>query len=587
MTESQQNPSTGKHFIQGLPKKAVASVLALSLCTMPFGALGSSEAFADGGKAAGETVAIDAAGAAAGSSAAADKVQVPEFEGSQWVERYLDGKELNYEQLQEIDFKALKEFDEKLAKEMAELMESLAPAEPAPSPEPAPTPDPTPVPPATDSQPGADEGQDTAPESPAPSVPADKETQKPAAGDKAEGKPSASKGEDAKPSSGKTEGGSSAAAAPQVEAPEDDEPSYPEWTYNGDTSFTFVAYTDDMTAQKFIAAFGEQARQVGQEQGVYASVMLAQAVLESASGTAELAQKPDYNILGMKGSYEGKSVTKFITSTGDDGQQHTTLDTYRSYPGYQECLEDYAADLQSAGGLRAMTKEQAATWQDAVDALQEAHGDDPSYGRKVAQLIEDYDLARYDEPLAYEAVNPILVPVPKTDEEKAEARERAIAEAAAEGRTLDEAALEAVANEPKLEERTLADLAAETVSHLGDPYVWGGTQPGSFDCSGLVQYSYGEALQMSLPRTTYYQCLQGQDVDFADLHTGDLLFFADEKGVAVHVAMYLGEGCYIEAPTFNQQVKITTMVEKTPTFAKRMLATQPVPEPEPEVESAA
>lgn len=585
MVESQQNSHSDKRFTQGLPRKAMASVLALSLGLMPFAGLGSGTAFADGGKA----VAGMEAAVSVDATAAAGKVEVPEFEGSQWVERYLDGKELTYEQLQEIDFKALKDFDEKLAKEMAELMESLAPIEPAPSPEPAPTPDPTPVPPATDQQPGADDGRNEAPETPKPSTPSNGGVQKPSAGEAGNGKdkPSASKNSSSKPSSGKVQGGASAAPSPEAEAPEDDEPSYPEWSYSGDTSFTFVAYTDDMTAQKFIAAFGEQARQVGQEQGIYASVMLAQAVLESASGTAELAQKPDYNILGMTGSYEGKSVTKFITKTDDNGQQYTTLDTYRSYPGYQECLEDYASSLQTADELRAMTKEQAATWQDAVAALQEACSDDASYGQKITRIIEDYDLARYDEPLAYEAVNPILVPVPKTDEEKAEAREQALAAAAAEGRVLDEAALEAVAAEPKLEERTLADLAAETVSHLGDPYVWGGAQPGSFDCSGLVQYSYGEALQMSLPRTTYYQCLQGQDVDFADLHTGDLLFFADEKGVAVHVAMYLGEGCYIEAPTFNQQVKITTMAEKTPTFAKRMVATQPVPEPEAEADPAA
>lgn len=571
MTDRPQNPTAGKNFAQSLPKKAMASVLALSLGLMPFAGLGTGKAFAEGGQPSSESAAIAAA------TAVTAKAPVPAFDGGQWVERYLDGKELTYEQLQEIDFKALKAYDEKLAKELAELMESLAPAAPeptpAPNPEPSPSPDPVPAPPAGGSQADADK----APEGSRPSASGDAAAKKPAAADggKSDAKAKA-KGDKAvaKPAADRKD---AAEAAPE---PDGDEPVYPEWSYSGDTSFTFVAYTDDTDAQKLIAAFGEQARQVGQEQGVYASVLLAQAVLESASGTSELAQKPDYNIFGMKGSYEGKSVTKFLTVVGDDDQQHTTLDTYRSYPGYQECLEDYAAELQSNRKLQAMTKQEAATWRDAVDALQQTRGDDPVYGQKIAQLIEDYDLARYDEPLAYEAANPILVPVPKTDGEKAEAREQALADAAAEGRTLDEEALQAIADEPKLEERTLADLASEAVSHLGDPYVWGGTQPGAFDCSGLVQYSYREALQMDLPRTTYYQCLQGQDVDFADLHTGDLLFFADEKGVAVHVALYLGEGCYIEAPSFNRQVKVTTMAEKMPTFAKRLVATQPVPEPE-------
>lgn len=572
MTELRQAADSGKSFTHSLPKKALASVLALSLSLMPFAGLGAGEAFAENGDApAAATAGASLAGVVA-------KAPVPAFDGSQWVERYLDGKELTYQQLQEIDFKALKAYDEKLAKELAELMESLAPAEPqpdpAPAPDPQPTPDPAPVPPTADPQPDADKGQ----EAPEPDASAGAAGKKPEAASqgksdgngKGEGKADRPAAKPAADSKG------SAAASPQ--AADEDEPVYPAWSYSGDTSFTFVAYTDDMDAQKLIAAFGEQARQVGQEQGVYASVMLAQAILESASGTSELAQKPDYNLLGLKGSYEGKSVTKFLTVAGDDGQQHTTLDTYRSYPGYQECLEDYAAELQSNRVLQAMTKQKAATWRDAVDALQQTRSDGPAYGQKIIRLVEDYDLARYDEPLAYEAANPIRVPVPKTDGEKAEAREQALAAAAAEGRTVDEAALQAIADEPKFEERTLADLAAEAVSHLGDPYVWGGTQPGAFDCSGLVQYSYREALQMSLPRTTYYQCLQGQDVNFADLHTGDLLFFADEKGVAVHVALYLGEGCYIEAPSFNQQVKITTMAEKMPTFAKRLVATQAVPE---------
>ena len=92
---------------------------------------------------------------------------------------------------------------------------------------------------------------------------------------------------------------------------------------------------------------------------------------------------------------------------------------------------------------------------------------------------------------------------------------------------------------PIMEERTLADLTSEAVSHLGIPYVWGGSSDlAGFDCSGLVQYSYGEALGISLPRTTYYQWLVGQDVAFNDLHPGDLLFFANGTDVH-HVAIYL------------------------------------------------
>ena len=80
---------------------------------------------------------------------------------------------------------------------------------------------------------------------------------------------------------------------------------------------------------------------------------------------------------------------------------------------------------------------------------------------------------------------------------------------------------------------------------------------------------------IELPRTTYYQCLQGSDVDFDDLATGDLLFFVNVHGEAGHVAVYLGKGCYIEAPDVGDVVKVTSMTEKMPTFAKRIVALRP------------
>ena len=71
----------------------------------------------------------------------------------------------------------------------------------------------------------------------------------------------------------------------------------------------------------FITSIGETARQIGQERNLYASVMIAQAVLESNSGQSALSQQPYYNFFGIKGAYNGNSVT--MQTWEDDGSGYT------------------------------------------------------------------------------------------------------------------------------------------------------------------------------------------------------------------------------------------------------------------------
>ena len=60
--------------------------------------------------------------------------------------------------------------------------------------------------------------------------------------------------------------------------------------------------------------------------------------------------------------------------------------------------------------------------------------------------------------------------------------------------------------------------------YLGTPYVWGGTSPSGFDCSGFVQYVLAENGK-SVPRTTQEQFAGGQAVDKSNLQAGDLVFY--------------------------------------------------------------
>ncbi|OOC53733.1 MULTISPECIES: C40 family peptidase [Nocardiopsis] len=77
-------------------------------------------------------------------------------------------------------------------------------------------------------------------------------------------------------------------------------------------------------------------------------------------------------------------------------------------------------------------------------------------------------------------------------------------------------------------------------AQIGKPYVWGGTGPDSYDCSGLVQAAWAQA-GVSLPRTTYDQVNAGTRVPRDQVQPGDLLFFYSESSPS-HVGIYSGNG---------------------------------------------
>ena len=95
-------------------------------------------------------------------------------------------------------------------------------------------------------------------------------------------------------------------------------------------------------------------------------------------------------------------------------------------------------------------------------------------------------------------------------------------------------------------------------SFLGLPYVWGGTTPAGFDCSGFVQYVYGQN-GYSLTRTTYTQWdNDGVFVSKEDLQPGDLVYFGS-GGSPTHVGLYVGDGMMIHSPKTGDVVKYSTI----------------------------
>lgn len=98
------------------------------------------------------------------------------------------------------------------------------------------------------------------------------------------------------------------------------------------------------------------------------------------------------------------------------------------------------------------------------------------------------------------------------------------------------------------------------MQYIGTPYVWGGTTPGGFDCSGLMQYIFGKN-GVKLPRISYQQANFGTRVGLNKLQPGDLVAWDDSSrnSGADHVALYIGNGQILEAPHTGAQVRVRTL----------------------------
>lgn len=97
---------------------------------------------------------------------------------------------------------------------------------------------------------------------------------------------------------------------------------------------------------------------------LYPSVMIAQAALESNWGRSELGKAPNYNLFGIKGSYNGKSVTMKTWEYSDSKGWYQINANFAKYPSHKESLEDNAKNLEMAQvGTLVITKVHGARMQ--------------------------------------------------------------------------------------------------------------------------------------------------------------------------------------------------------------------------------
>ena len=116
---------------------------------------------------------------------------------------------------------------------------------------------------------------------------------------------------------------------------------------------------------------------------------------------------------------------------------------------------------------------------------------------------------------------------------------------------------------------TGSNVVSYAMNFLGTPYVYGGSTPAGFDCSGFTSYVYKQ-FGVDIGRTTYDQVKRGTVVSKANLQPGDLVFFGS-KTSPYHVGIYVGGGQYIHSPRTGDVIKVAPIQGSTYATARRII----------------
>ncbi|WP_454860020.1 C40 family peptidase [Promicromonospora soli] len=161
-----------------------------------------------------------------------------------------------------------------------------------------------------------------------------------------------------------------------------------------------------------------------------------------------------------------------------------------------------------------------------------------------------------DAELKVEKAAVSVVSAEENEEYQAQLTAEAEAEAAAEAAAAaaEEAAAAAVDIPASASGSAVVSVA---MRYLGVPYLWGGSTPAGFDCSGFTSYVFAQ-VGINLPRTSSEQRYAGTEVPMSQAQPGDLLWSPG------HIAIYAGDGMQVEAPVPGKTVRYTQVWQSNP-----------------------
>ena len=262
-----------------------------------------------------------------------------------------------------------------------------------------------------------------------------------------------------------------------------------------------------------------------------------QARTDAANKAATDAQSQANIVAAQRDAYVKELADKQGTTVDLINQREATLAAERNAAeraaAEQASAATAAADAQSRGD--------SATPAPAADAAPEAPASSPANDAPAA-------------PTAPAEEAPAPAPAAPAEEAPAPAPAPTYEEPAYEEPVYEEPAYE----EPSYSYGGASTAIATAMTYLGVPYVWGGESYGGVDCSGLTMLAW-ESAGVDLPHLSRAQYGYGTHVSLGDMEAGDLIFWSSDgtQSGIYHVAMYLGDGQMIEAPTFGVPVRVT------------------------------
>ena len=253
----------------------------------------------------------------------------------------------------------------------------------------------------------------------------------------------------------------------------------------------------------------------------------AAAGMETAQADLAAAQEQIRGIARAAYTGEGQgSLRALLTSESADALVDRVA-TLQAIAGHQDGLLDRAAAANvAAAQAQAVAAESAAEAQAQFDAVSAQQAD------LEAQIAE------------YQAIQDRLT-----------AQEQAAVAAMGSGEDrASRAEREAPADTgPIVANSQAAQIAVDTaMAQRGKPYVWAAAGPGSFDCSGLLQYAFAAA-GVQLPHSSRMQARMGQAVTREQLRPGDIVAFYSPVS---HIGIYIGNGQMVAAPSSGDIVKV-------------------------------